>query len=197
MSMTDTTAAPAAPVGGVSDLLNSAATAPAAPPAPGWMPAGFPVTPAEFDAPEAVAARAEIREKIGDKDFYKNLVAERERGVTGPASQAWAELHKRGYPSPPSASSVDDVNSRAAARNEAQWNSFFQGLRAQWPVTPDQEKEIRGGVVREEVRNWALEQRDLMVKDKAFYRRLLDGDVAAKEKWGRVVAILGLRPVKA
>jgi hypothetical protein len=63
-------------------------------------------------------------------------------------------------------------------------------------VTPEQEAEMRGGVVREEFRNWALEQRDLLVKDKAFYRRLLDGDMAAKEKWGRVVALIGLRPVK-
>lgn len=56
---------------------------------------------------------------------------------------------------------------------------------------------MRTGVIREDLHRLALEQRDLMVKDKAFYRRLLDGDMAAKEKWGRIIAAVGLRPVKA
>jgi hypothetical protein len=69
-------------------------------------------------------------------------------------------------------------------------------LGTQWQITPEQEAELRAGVVREDIRNLALQQRDLMVKDKAFYRRLLDGDMAAKEKWQRVIAVIGLRPVK-
>jgi hypothetical protein len=55
---------------------------------------------------------------------------------------------------------------------------------------------MRGGVIREDLHKLALEQRDLLVKDKAFYRRLLDGDMAAKEKWSRTIAAIALRPVK-
>jgi hypothetical protein len=179
-------AAPAAP----------APTTPAAPAAPATLPAGFPVAPSAFDAPEAVAARAEIKAKIGDSEFYKTLKAEKESGVSGPASKAWAELHAKGWPMAPGVSSQADVNAQADARVEGQWHTVFQGLNAQWSVSPEQEAEMRAGVVREDIRNFALQQRDLMIKDKAFYRRLLDGDMAAKEKWGRVVAVIGLRPVK-
>lgn len=126
-------------------------------------------------------ARREQERQAGIADVRKRL---------GKRSASWAELHSKGFPS-------SDINTQAVARTEQQWNTFFAGLRAQWSVTPEQEAEMRGGVVREEFRNWALEQRDLMVKDKAFYRRFLDGDMAAKEKWGRVVALIALRPVKA
>jgi hypothetical protein len=43
------------------------------------------------------------------------LVAERERGVTRPASQAWADLHAKGYPSSSSIASQADVDSQATA----------------------------------------------------------------------------------
>ncbi|MFZ0373018.1 MAG: hypothetical protein WAL39_06855, partial [Xanthobacteraceae bacterium] len=65
----------------------NSATLAAPPPPPSFMPAGFPVTPPAFNEAAAVAARATIEQRKGDKDFYKLLVAERERGVTGPACQ--------------------------------------------------------------------------------------------------------------
>jgi hypothetical protein len=177
-----------------SDLTGGAApAAPAA--APVYRPEGFPVTPAAFHAPEAVAARAEIETLKADKQFYETLQAEKDRG--GPAHQKWAELHARGFPAPTAVASQDDVNAQANARNEQQWNTFFSGLRQQWSITPEQEAEMRAGVIREDLHKLALEQRALMIKDKAFYRRLLDGDMAAKEKWSRTIAAISLRPVKA
>src|SRR5271169_4433992 len=53
-----------------SDLLNSRVPAPTPPPAPAWQPAGLPVAPPAFHAPEAVAARAEIESLKSDKEFY-------------------------------------------------------------------------------------------------------------------------------
>jgi hypothetical protein len=191
--MSDAAIAPAAPGATASDLLNSGA-APAA--APSWQPAGMPVTPSAFDAPEAVRARAEIETLKADKTFYKSLLAEKERGVSGPANQKWADLHQKGWPLPTGIASQNDANAEALARNEKEWSTFISALGTQWQITPEQEAELRAGVVREDIRNLALQQRDLMVKDKAFYRRLLDGDMAAKEKWQRVIAVIGLRPVK-
>jgi hypothetical protein len=181
-----------------SELLNGSAApvVPAAPAAPVYRPEGFPVTPAAFDASEAVSARAEIDSLKGDRDFYQALKAEKERGISGPASQRWQGLHAKGYPASTQVGSQADVDSQASARVEKEWSSFFSGLGQQWAVTPEQIAEIRGGVVREEIRNYAIQQIELMQKDKTFYRRLLDGDMAAKEKWGRMVAIKGLRPVK-
>src|SRR5580704_10179404 len=121
--MSEAATAPDAPSIGASDLLNGGATpAPAA--EPKWQPVGLPVAPPAFDAPEAVAARAEIKDKTGDKEFYKSLVAERERGDYGPACKKWAELHKRGWPSAaPAVSSQADIDSQAAGRNAEMWNA--------------------------------------------------------------------------
>ncbi|MFZ1969189.1 MAG: hypothetical protein WCB33_00900 [Bradyrhizobium sp.] len=173
--MTDAAASPAV----AADLLNGS------------------TPPSAFEAAEAVNARAEINAKKSDPEFYKTLKAEKERGVSGPASQAWDALHKTGYPAPTGAASQSDVDAQASARVEKEWGTFFAGLRTMRPITPEQEIEMRTGVIREDLHRLALEQRDLMVKDKAFYRRLLDGDMAAKEKWGRIIAAVGLRPVKA
>jgi hypothetical protein len=175
--MTEAAIAPA----GTTDLLNG----------------GTP--PSSFDAPEAASARAEIATLKADSDFFKTLQAEKDRG--GPAHQKWAELHAKGWPAPIAPVSQDDVNAQASARNEQQLNTYFAWFRSQWAIPPDQvaavEAEIRGGVIREDLHKLALEQRDLLVKDKAFYRRLLDGDMAAKEKWARTIAAIGLRRVRA
>jgi hypothetical protein len=148
-----------------------------------------------FEAPDAAAARAEVATLKADKEFFKTLQAEGERG--GPAHQKWAELHAKGWPAPIAPVSQDDVNAQAAARNERQWSTYIAGLGTQWQITPEQEAELRAGVIREDLHKQALQQRDLLTKDKAFYKRLLDGDVAAKEKWARVTAACSLRPVKA
>jgi hypothetical protein len=186
--MTETSAA------ATSNLLNGGAPPAAAAVTPAAashaaQPIGMPVTPIAFDSPDATAARAEIKTKIADPEFYKTLKAEKDRGVTGPASQAWAELHAKGWPAP-----VADASAQAVARAEQQWNAFVAAQP--WPVTPEQEAELRAGVVREDIHKIALQRKDAMVKDKAFYRRLLDGDRAAKEEWGKVIAVIGLRPVK-
>lgn len=201
--MSEAATAPAAPGIGVSDLLNSSsagrapgALPPAPAPAPKYQPVGFPVAPAGFDAPEAAASRAEIKEKIGDKDFYAAMKAERERGDYGPASQAWAELHKRGWPSAPAVLSQADVDGQAASRNAELWNAHIADLKTRFALTEQQEVEIRSGVVDEKSHQWAREEKDRLVKDRAFYRRLLDGDREANKAWGLVTSLLALRPVK-
>jgi hypothetical protein len=176
-----------APAGGVSDLLSNGGPPPAAPVAPAWQPA----PPVAFSAPEAAAARAEIETLKADKSFYKRLVVDKEPA----ANQKWAELHSKGWPTVPGVSSQNDVNAQVEARRAEQWNGFFAALG--WSPTPEQQAEMKAGVVREDIHKIALERRDAMIKDKVFYRRYLDGDRAAKEEWGKVIAVVGLRPVPA
>jgi len=194
--MNDTSAAPAAP----SDLLNGGAapppTAPAPAAAPAWQPAGMPVTPAAFDAPEAVAARAEIKSKISDKEFYKALVAERERGITGPASQAWSGLHAKGYPAATAVTSQADVDNQAAGRNAQAWDGYIQALKQRTDLSEAQIAEIRSGVVNETAYAWAREEKDRLIKDRSFRTKLLDGDRQANRDWTLVTSILSLRPVR-
>lgn len=180
----------------VSNLLDGGAATSAGSQSPAWQPIGMPVTPAAFDAPEAVAAREEIKTKIGDKEFYKTLVAERERGVTGPASQAWAELHKRGWPSQPSIASQADVDNQAKSRNAEHWNSYIGALKQRFDITPEQEAEIRGGVIRADLHAWAREEKDRLIKDRGFRTKLLDGSRAENHQWGMITSMLSLRPVK-
>jgi 5-formaminoimidazole-4-carboxamide-1-beta-D-ribofuranosyl 5'-monophosphate synthetase len=138
-----------------------------------------------------VSARAEIKDRIADKEFGAKLLRKDEA-----ATKEWDALHKAGYPAPQQITSADDVQAQAAARNEKEWSTFIAALGTQWQITPEQISELRNGVVREDIRNIALQRRDAMVKDKAWYRRLLDGDRQAKEEWSKVVADIGLRPVK-
>jgi hypothetical protein len=180
--MTDAAVAIPSVAPATSDLLNSSAAPPPAT-APKWQPTGFPIAPAAFDAPEAVAARAEIKEKAGDKDFYKSLIAERERGVTGPASQAWAELHKRGWPSAPAVLSQADVDSQAVSRNAELWNAHIADLKTRFPLTEQQEAEIRSGVVDEKSHQWAHEEKDRLIKD-----AVTEGAAAAEAMRSRLAA---------
>jgi hypothetical protein len=189
--------APASPTATSTDLLNSSASSPQpAAPAPSWQPVGMPTTPAAFDAPEAVAAREEIKSRIGDRDFYKALIAERERGNYGPASQAWAELHKRGYPAATAITSAEDVAKQQDGRAAEQWNSYISALKQRFPLSPNQEAELREGVINEDLHRWASEEKARVTRDKAFYRRLLDGDRGAAQQWGLLTSMLSLRPVK-
>lgn len=189
--MTEAAIAPAAPGAAASDLLNNSGGA-VPPAAPAWQPA----LPIGYDAPEATSARAEIETLKADKNFYKFLIEEKERGVSGPANQRWSDLHRRGWPAPTAVTSQDDINAQGSARNEKEWSSFIAALGTQWQITPDQISELRLGVIREDLRNLALQQRDLMVRDKTFYRKLLDVNIEAKEKWQRVITAIGLRPIK-
>jgi hypothetical protein len=177
-----------------SDL--TAPAQPATPPAPQWRPQGFPTAPASFDAPEAMQAREQIKELIGDRTFYEQLKSERERGVMGEASQKWANLHKAGWPSAPGIASPEDVSRQQDARNEEAWNSYIAALNQQFQLTPENIAEIRGGVISEQWHRWARDEKDRLIRDKGFYRRLLDGDRQARKQWGTVTAMLSLRPVK-
>lgn len=55
---------------------------------------------------------------------------------------------------------------------------------------PEQEAEIRGGVVRADIHDWARGKKDRLIMDRDFRRHLLDGDREAGAKWGLTLASL-------
>ncbi len=124
------------------------------------------------------------------------MKAERERGITGPASQQWAGLHKTGYPSAPAIASQADIDGQAAARHVEWMNMHIADLKTRCPLTEQQELEIRSGIVDEASHRWAREEKERLIKDKSFYRRLLDGDRTANKEWNLLISLLALRPVK-
>jgi hypothetical protein len=152
--------------------------------------------PAEFDHPVAIEARAAIRDKINDREFYKALIAEKERGQSGPRSQEWARLHSVGYPSAAGVASDQDVARQQDARAAEQWDSYIANIKQHYAITPAGEAELRAGRINEETHKWAIEEKGRLVRDKGFYRKLLDGDRAAARDWKIIQLMLSLRPVK-
>jgi hypothetical protein len=167
--------------------MTEAATASATPAAP--LPSAAPTLPSE-----AVAARERIEVLKGDKDFFGRLNST-DQGVKQAALQEWTALHKTGFPAPAPVD-AEAYGAQVAARSAQQWNEYMGWLKQRIALTPEQETEIRGGVVREETHRWAREERDRLVKDRAFYRRLMDGDRQATKDWEIVKLLIGLRPVK-
>ena len=51
-------------------------------------------------------------------------------------------------------------------------------------------------MVDEKSHQWARQKKDRLIKDRSFYRRLLDGDREANRQWGLLTSLLALRPVK-
>jgi hypothetical protein len=86
--------------------------------------------------------------------------------------------------------------SQEAQRNAEQWNVYMAGVHQQFTPTPEQEAEIYSGMIDERVHAWAKEEKDRLIKDRGFYRRLMEHDRAAKKDWGLVNQILSCRPVR-
>jgi hypothetical protein len=132
--------------------------------------------PLEQMSPEQ--AQEAIRARIHDKDFGAKLLAK------DPAATAeWTGLHRVGFLAPQQPASVEDSANQQAARNAEGWNQYVGWLRQQWNLTPENEAEVRAGVIREQDYKWAQEEKARLIKDRGFYRRLMDGDRAAKESW--------------
>jgi hypothetical protein len=168
-------------------------SAPASAPAPAQLPAGL---PPGYDSADAVAARAEIQTKIGDREFYKLLVSERERGVTGPASKAWDDLHKRGWPLPNAVASQADVDIQADAQTARAWNGYVSWLKEQFPdLTEQQERDVRAGITNQISHDWAVRQKDLLIKSKDFRLKLLNGGLKEREVWARINGMLAMKVV--
>jgi len=168
--------------------------APASPAAPVWPARGAPMPAAPVIPIEKMTvdqAREAIRGKIHDKDFGAKLLS-----GDAAARQEWTGLHQRGFPRPEQVTSTDDVNNQQAARNAEGWNQYVGWMRQQWKLTPEQEAEIRGGVIREQDYVWAKEEKARLIRDRGFYEKLMNGDRGAREAWGKVNAMLALRPVK-
>ena len=173
--------------------MSEPAPSPAAEPA---APAAAPAAVATSDlvsigglTPEA--AREQIASLIHDKDFGKLLMAR-----DPDAMSRWSQLHKAGHPAPQAVASADDVNAQAAARNAEVWDLNIAHLKTRLPLSATQENEIRSGVVDEQSYRWAQEEKARVIKDRAFYKRLMDGEQAANTQWGLLTALLSLRPVK-
>src|SRR5690242_1570600 len=115
------------------------------------------------------AAQAAIRDRIADRDFGKKLLAKDEA-----ASKEWGELHRQAFPTPHNVATAEDINNQAAARAAQQWNGYIGALKQRFPLTDTQESEIRSGVVNAEVFAWAKDQKEQMLKDRAFRVKLLD-----------------------
>jgi hypothetical protein len=176
--------------GNQDNTAPAAAPAPASP-APSWTPAGMPTAPAAFDAPEAQAARDQIQAKLGDKEFFAKIKAQ------DPAAHAeWSRLHKIGYPAPQAVATPEDVAQQQAARNEQMWNGYFSNLAQRFPLSEEQKAELRAGIIREDLHRYAREEKDRLIKDRAFRTALLDGSRAENLQWGLITSMLSLRPVK-
>jgi hypothetical protein len=150
--------------------------------------------PPEFYTDDAVAARQEVERLKGDSEFYRALKAERERGVTGPATQRWQGLHSKGWPAGQPVS-LEAADAQAAARSEEQWGGYFAALRQQFDLSPANEAEIRAGTISAQTHQWAREEKARLLADPGFRARLLQGGQAEKQRWHLVVAMTGLRPV--
>ena len=138
-------------------------------------------------------ARAAIRERINDKAFYERMRSS-DPAVSGPARAEWAGLHAQGFPSRPPLTAAD-VGVQEAARSEEQWNSFFAAVRQQFAISDDQMAEVRAGVISPELYRWAREEKDRLIKDASFRKELLvDQKVSAKQRWGLLTLMLGLKP---
>jgi hypothetical protein len=152
----------------------------------------MPVTPAAFDAPEAVAARAEIDALKSDREFFKQLNAERDRGQAGAALQRWTALHRTGWPSdrPNEPGPAPQVVEQAHAERIIYWKQFAD-------LTPENEAQIRKGeaYINEIERAQADKQRFL--QDREWYQRFKAGDRVARSQWAWVQILLSCRPIQA
>jgi hypothetical protein len=136
------------------------------------------------------AARAEIETLKGDKAFYARLQQQE-----ADAHARWRGLHARAYPTPSAITSEADVHNQAVARREQGWSDFLAWQRQLYGLNEEQLTEMRTGICTPEVRAWAVEEKERLLRDAAWHQRFKSGEREARNHWGRVVGILGLRPV--
>jgi hypothetical protein len=158
--------------------------------APAPAPAATPVGVSALDGPATPEeARAAIEAKIGDKDFYAKIKAQ-----DPIARQEWDRLHKIAYPAPV-ASGPQHV-SEQMRREAAQREQGLMTLAEHGGLNATQVGEIRNRtpVTREE-HDFAVREKDRMIKDAGFRQRLLSHDRTAANEWFRVVQLSAL-PVR-
>jgi hypothetical protein len=143
----------------------------------------------------AADAQAAIKDRINDKAFGDRLRSA-DAAIAAAAKAEWTALHKAGFPAPEPVT-AEAIGVQAAARAEQEWSTFFSAVRKEFAITDEQMREVRAGVIREDLHRKAVEEKDRLVRDRVFYRRLMDGDREAREKWARITLMIGLRPVKA
>jgi hypothetical protein len=172
-----------------TELFGAAGTTQSPAPAPSWQPIGVPVTPAAFDAPEAVAARAAIQER--QAEFYDRMVVKKD-----PAALAeWTALHKAGNPRPSEINTAEDVKAYVATdegrRGYQAHQEHVSWLTREAQLTPQQQYDVNNRTpVSQAEKDWASAEIEAMKHDKEFYRRLNAGDRAAKSHWLRMNQIL-------
>jgi hypothetical protein len=168
--------------------MTEVAIAPAIAPAPAPADSG-----AQSLTPEA--ARETIESRKSDREFGKRLLSA-DPEVKAAAQAEWTQLHKTAYPAPQQVASQDDVNAQEAARTAERWDTYIAMMKQHMNLNPQQEAEIRSGVVDEVSYRWAVEEKARLLKDRSFCRDVLDNKREAKQWWGGVIAILSLKPVR-
>jgi hypothetical protein len=135
-------------------------------------------------------ARATIEARKGDRDFYNRLQKQ------DPSAHAeWTGLHKRAFPAPATITLTQDVNNQAAARREQGWSDYLAMVRQDISLTPEQEASVRAGEVDEQLYKRAQEDKERLIRDRAWYQRLVNGDREARHQWAWVRLVLSPKPV--
>jgi hypothetical protein len=136
-------------------------------------------------------ALAAIEARKGDKEFYNRLQKQ-----DPAAHQEWRGLHARAFPAPTQITKDQDVLNQEAARREQGWSEYLAMVKQDISLSPEQEATVRAGEIDEALYQRALQDKARLVKDRAWYRRLMDGDVQARQQWAWVKLVLSLKPVK-
>jgi hypothetical protein len=148
---------------------------------------------ARYESPAAQSARTEIETLKADKSFYKLLLEEKERGVSGPANQKWADLHRTGWPAPTAVASQDDVNAQLQSRAAEQMNGSIAALLKIANLSPAMQEEFRR---QQPVAKWeqdfAREEIQRLKRDVAFVRRYLNGDREASTIFTRMHLLISM-----
>jgi hypothetical protein len=163
--------------------MTDATPAPAPAPAPGVSDL--------LGEPTPEIARETIRARIDDPDFRKKLLA------NDPATRdEWNRLHKIGFRPPAGTPTTIEPASEQARRENEQRERGLAALAQQGGLSALQISEIRNRMpVTREEHDYAVREKDRMIKDAGFRQRLLSHDRAAANEWFRVVQLSAL-PVK-
>jgi hypothetical protein len=172
-------------------------TPPLSPPAaasPSVAPAASPPTAADLlSAPLAPeAARLQIDTLKGDKEFYARLNSDKAE-VKAAALEHWRTLHRNAFPPAPTATPEDIHGNQEIMRRSERMESGLAALRAMGLTDPAALDEIRRSQpVAAAEQQFAREEITRLKQDKAWVRRYLDGDRAAREQFTRLHMVISL-----
>jgi hypothetical protein len=143
------------------------------------------------------AAQAAIQSRINDKEFYARLTGI-DAALKAAASAEWSQLHRLAHPRPTDIASEADVALQAAARQAEEINHYLAAYLKIADLSPLQQEEIRTlKPIPAEAKQFAKAEIERMKRDKAFVRRVLDGDREATSVWSRMHIALAMPTASA